>query len=347
MEIVLYNSDLQRQGIVENQSSLIWTRKYFESGNFELHAPLTNENVRLLAKENIVTKQDSIEAGIIEDISYIDSYDEKKIVASGRFMSSLLDRRLIKQTFSYSGKTEIAMRNLINYVVAIPRLTLGTIKGFDQTVIFQATMKELLSILIKLSKSSGIGFRIIPNLVDKTLIFDTYMGVDRSVTQSTNNKVIFSERFANLDQVVYSWNNQLLKSYAVVGGEGEGQDRVYVYVGGGTGLNLREVFVDARDVRSDDFATNVQYLDALRQRGYEALKKDIEAESFDCTTNPNANFKYKQDYDLGDIVTVRKDSWGIELDLRITEVQEIYENGGMTVVPTLGNSLPDTVEWGD
>ena len=347
MEIIMYDSNMQRQGVIENQMSLIWTRKYFESGDFELHAPLTNQNVRLLNKENIVTKKDSIEAGIIENIVYTDSYDQKKIVASGRFMSSLLDRRLIKQTFSYSGKTEIAMRSLINYVVPIPRLSLGSMKGYDQTVIFQATMKELLSILVKLSKSSGIGFRIIPNFENKTLVFDTYMGVDRSVSQSTNNKVIFSEQFANLDQVEYTWNNQLLKSYAVIGGEGEGSARDYVYIGGGTGLNLREVFVDARDVRSDDFPNRNQYLDALRQRGYEELNKDIEVESFDCITNPNANFVYKKDYDLGDIVTIKKSTWGVSLNLRITEIQEIYENGGMTVVPTLGDTLPDTVEWGD
>lgn len=40
------------------------------------------------------------------------------------------------------------------------------------------------------------------------------------------------------------------------------------------------------------------------------------------------NFSYKKDYDLGDIVTVRKKAWGIEMDKRITEIQEIYENGG-------------------
>ena len=347
MEIILYDSNMMRQGVVENHTSLLWTRKYYEPGSFELHAPLTNDNVRLLSKGNIVSKSSSNEAGVIESLTFTESHDEKSIVVSGRFLSSMLDRRLIKQTFSFSGKVEAAMRQLINYVTPIPHLVLGELKDYSDTVIFQATMKELLSIMVKLSKSSGIGFRVVPNFSSKQLSFEAYKGIDRSIGQSLNNRVIFSEQYANLDHVVYSWNNQLLKNYAVIGGEGEGSQRIYVTIGSQQEPDLRETFVDAREIRSDDFASQEEYLDALRQKGYESLEQNIEAESFDCITNPNANFVYKRDWDLGDIVTVNKENWGIQLDVRITEVQEIYENGGMTVVPTLGFALPDTVDWSE
>ena len=37
------------------------------------------------------------------------------------------------------------------------------------------------------------------------------------------------------------------------------------------------------------------------------------------------SFEYEKDWDLGDIVTVQNNAWGIAMDARITEVTEIYE----------------------
>lgn len=262
-------------------------------------------------------------------------------------MSSYLNRRLIKSTFSFYGKTEVAMRELIKYISPIPLVELGELNNFDEKITFQATMKELLTIISNLSKASGIGFRLVPDIARRKILFETYKGVDRSFGQKVNSRVIFSKNYNNLNQITYTWNNQLEKTFAIVGGEGEGPQRVYVEIGGGEGLDLKEVFVDAKDIRSDEFASKDEYLNALKQRGYDSLIKKQISESFEYDTLPNGNFKYKVDYDLGDIVTIKKSEWGINNNVRITEIEEIYENGGMTVVPTLGNALPDTVDWSD
>lgn len=347
MELLIYDASLMRKGVVENHSSLIWRRKYYEPGEFELHVPLTSNNINLLTKGSIISKKGSKEVGVVESIQYVEGSETCTMIVTGRFMASYLSRRLIKSTFSFNGKVEDAMRELVNYVTPIPLLELGKINNFNETVTFQATMKELLTIIVKLSKSSGIGFRLIPDFSSKKIIFETYKGVDRSFAQRDNPRVVFSANYNNLNQVTYSWNNQLEKTFAVVGGEGEGSERVYVEIGGGEGLDLKEVFVDAKDIRSDKFETNEEYLNALRQRGYDSLIKKQISESIEYETLPNGNFKYKVDYDLGDIVTIKKSEWGINDHVRITEIEEIYENGGMTVVPTLGNALPDTVDWSD
>ena len=137
-----------------------------------------------------------------------------------------------------------------------------------------------------------------------------------------------------------------MKTKAIVGGQGDGAQRVVVEVGGGSGLDLREMFVDARDLSPEDL-TAAQYKEVLKQRGYEALQEAIEAESLECETAPEINFKYKSDYDLGDIVTIKKKSWGLYMNKRITEIQEVYEYGGGYVVPTLGDPLPETIDWGN
>lgn len=55
-----------------------------------------------------------------------------------------------------------------------------------------------------------------------------------------------------------------MKTVTLVGGEGEGAGRRYTTVGGGSGLNRRELFTDARDISSnvgsDDALTDAEYI---------------------------------------------------------------------------------------
>lgn len=113
-----------------------------------------------------------------------------------------------------------------------------------------------------------------------------------------------------------------------------------------TGFDRKELMVDARDLSSDGMTT-AQYQAALVQRGIEKLREVGIVECLEATTLPFVNFAYKTDYDLGDIVTVNKKAWSIEIDKRITEIQEIYENGAFTIVPTFGDPLPETVSLTD
>lgn len=345
MEIIIYDSNLERLGVIDNFHSLIWTRKFYEPGNFELHLPLTAENVELAREENIVAKKGSVESGVIESISITDG-ENRKLIVKGQFLSSYLERRLIK-FFTFNGKVEEAMKQMIQNSVSIPKLTLGMNKGYPETVTFQATMKNLNTIISKLSKSSNIGYRIIADFKTKILAFDVYKGVDHTLSQFENTRVVFSKNYQNLKNSSYSFDSMKTGTKVFVGGEGEGLNRTYVEVGNGNGLSLREIFVDAKDIRSDDFSTNTEYLDALRQKGVEELNKLEPVESFECDVEPNGNFIYKEDYDLGDVVTLMREDWGIKIDKRITEIQEIYENGGMGITPTLGNPFPEKLDIGE
>ena len=352
MEIRVYDKALNLLGIVENHIALIWTRKYYEPGNFELHAPITRENLALLQPGNIITRRDKslgigvTEAGVIEGVENEDSDTKNEATRTGRFLSSYFDRRLIENTVNFSGKTEIAMRQLITGADAVPLVQMGSLQGFPETVEFQVTMKNLQLYLTKLSQASGLGYRLRPDLTQKALYFEVYKGVERTISQGINSRVIFSEDYENLNNTIYRYNDQLYKSQAIVGGEGEGPARVYITVGGGSGLDLRQIFVDARDIQSDGLTT-AQYHAALAQRGNEALQDCIIAENLECETLADINFKYKTHYDLGDIVTAQQKAWGIFLNQRITEIQEVYQFGGIFISPTLGNPMPDKIDWSD
>lgn len=347
MEIRFYTEDMNLAGIMENQTSLVWARKYFEPGSMELYAPITADNLRLTELGNLVWLRGAKEAAVIEDRMIEENATRSRIIIGGRFLSSYMDRRLIRPKVNYSGLTEVGMRQLLTNANPIPRVVLGALNGFTDTITFQATYKNLLEYEKKLARSAGIGFRFRPDFSEKQIIFETWKGVDRSSAQNRNNRVIFSEMYLNLDNVVLRENEKSLKNCVYVGGAGEGDARMYVSFGTDiTGLERRELFVDARDISPDDMTT-AQYRDALLQRGHDKLKDYSRSSSIESDTNPNANFVYKTNYDLGDIVSIRKKAWGITTDLRITEIHEVYERGKMRVSPVFGEPLPQTIDWSD
>lgn len=70
----------------------------------------------------------------------------------------------------------------------------------------------------------------------------------------------------------------------------------------------------------------------LLNRGYDKLAEYGIVTSFEGTVEPDITFKYKEDYFLGDIVTVEND-YGISLEARITEVIETNDENGYNIEP--------------
>ncbi len=344
MELRVYSPELTFLGVVDNYTALLWNRKYYEPGSFELHAPLTDENLELLQAGNIIARKDAVEAGIIEEIENQEGGSSSKITRAGRFLSAYLDRRILKYTINFTGTYDAAMQYLLKQVTEIPLLKSGNESGDTQTVSFQVTWKNLQSYLTKLAKCSGIGYRIRPDFREKVLYFDTYSGNDYSLQQSENPRVIFSPQFDNINNITYSYDESNEGTVFYIGGEGEGSSRtIVIYEAGETsGLSLKEVFIDAKDLTSDDLSA-AEYKETLLQRGYEKAESYVINENIEADLS-NQNFVYKEDWDLGDIVSVRKSEWDIVLNERITEIQETYENGGITITPTFGSALPETID---
>ena len=361
LDLSVYDRDFNLIGYIESYSSLLWTRNYYQPGSFKIECPLTDQNVQQLKLGNIIrkkdisndsSKEDAKEAGVIEYVYRSDTKDEKYMVAEGRFLSSYLDRRIIKYTVTHQGTSEQVMRDFIGDVVAIPRLTLGEMSGFKDTIRKQATWKNLLSLETALAEASGHGFRVMPDFAHKKMIFEVYDGVDRSKSQHERNQVIFSDDYANLSQSKSENSDIYYKTALYVGGQGEGINRkIYEYKAVGmSGLDLREMFVDAKDITLEEGMTDKEYTELLHARAVEKQSECIITDSVECTVLPTVNFSYKKDYDLGDIVTIIKNGWGINADLRITSIMEQYIGNTFSVFPTFGNPLPKTTggdsnEW--
>jgi len=69
MELYIYSPAIELRGVIDVYSSLRWRRRFFEPGEFELHAPASAENIAMLAENNIIHRVDRKEAGIIEGVT--------------------------------------------------------------------------------------------------------------------------------------------------------------------------------------------------------------------------------------------------------------------------------------
>ena len=349
MEVRIYDASMNFKGLIENQTSVLWNRSYFDTGSFELYCPITDNNRDLLQMGRLVWIRSAAEAGVIESLVMEQTNIKNEITVKGRFLESYMSRRLIRPTYNAQNElVETCMRTILSNVVAIPLVQLGAVQGFADRVTFQATYKNLLDYEIRLAKYANIGFRFRPDFTNKTITFELYKGLDRTLQQSDRNRVIFSQSYGNINEAKYSVNDQLLKTVCYVGGQGEGSARTYVIAGDDTltGLERREVYINASDIQDEDL-TESEYEAALLQRGNNELENDVTANSFECVTNADGNFVYKTHYDLGDIVTIQKENWNVATNLRLTEITEIYEYGEMKVSPTFGTPLPERIDWSE
>lgn len=349
VEIRIYDAEMQFLGLIENETSFQWNRKYNEPGSFELHCPITESNGLLLKRSHLVWKREAAEAGVIESLELKETVSGNEIIAKGRFLSAYMDRRLIRPFYKINdGLVEEAMREILVKAAPIPRVEPGEKQNYTERVTFQATYRNLLKYEEKLARFINTGFRFRPDFVSKKIFFELYRGIDHSVHQDAKNRVIFSDEYGNLTEADYVENDQLFKNVCYVGGQGEEENRTIVVAGDDTlsGLERREEFISATDITQEGI-TDQQYKEALKQRGVDQLKKDILASSMECSVNPYGNFSYEEDYDLGDIVTIRKAKFGIEQDMRLTEVYEIYERGIYKIRLTFGSPLPTAVDWSD
>lgn len=356
MELYVFNRDLSFKGILDDFISFRWVRRYYKSGEFELQCKLTSETLNLLQKENIIYKKGDTEAGYIEFRNLKqDTEGEEILVIKGKFLTEYLNRRIIWGTEIISDTAEKSMRalvdrNCINPVDTnriISNLILGTLKNFSKTVNYQVSYKNLTDELENLSNISDLGHRVNFDITNKKLVFDVYNGLDRSVNQSVNPPAIFSKEFDNIleQEYVDSLNNY--RNLALVGGVGEGSTRKLVTIGNTSGLDRFEIFVDQKSLSNEVNGvamSDTEYNNLLVEKGNAALAETLQIETFDSKVNLNSNLKYKTDFELGDIVTCLSKKWGLVLNTRITEVEEVHEQSGQQIYITFGNNIPTLID---
>lgn len=262
MDLMVLDTNLNAISVVDTYMSFIWTNRYYQYGDFELYAPASDKILSSFKQDYYLQMRGSDRLMIVEKILIeTDSEDGNTVTISGRSLESILDRRVIWGQMTLSGSLQDAIEKLLNDCIISPSNTNRKIPNFifkksaDPKITAMAleaqyTGDNLYDVIQKLCEERGLGFKI--TLDDNNqFVFELYIGTDRSYDQTEVPYVIFSPSFDNVISSNYMETRSSLKNVALVGGEGEGSARRYTAVGNISGLNRREMFVDARDLSSD------------------------------------------------------------------------------------------------
>lgn len=363
MELYVYSSEMELQGIVEKIASLIWTRRYWSCGEFKLLVPFTEEHSRMLVKNNIIMKRGDDEAAQIRYVHITkNSQGLEEIEVQGKFLIAWIGKRIIKKQIITKDTTQnilyrILRENVTNpadTVRKIPDVSIATDDADTESGVIDYTSEQYTNAQLAAetaAKAAKLGIRMRTDARTGAHVFSVYEGRDLTAGNTAGNApCIFSQEFDNIVEQEYTNSVENLKTTAFVGGEEkEGVARKVAEVGGSAaGLAREEVFINATDIvqeYEDDDGTQVtltdaEYLALLSARGAEELEQYAETLSFGSKVNTFANLIYRTDYDLGDRVTCVNKRWGIRIDVRITEIAETYQNNVEEIDITFGESLP-------
>lgn len=363
MELYVYSSEMELQGIVEKIASLIWTRRYWSCGEFKLLVPFTEEHSRMLVKNNIIMKRGDDEAAQIRYVSITkNSQGLEEIEVQGKFLIAWIGKRIIKKQIITNDTTQNILYRIVRENVTnpadtarkIPDVSIADDDADTESGVIDYTSEQYTNAQLAAetaAKAAKLGIRMRTDARTGAHVFSVYEGRDLTAGNTAGNApCIFSQEFDNIVEQEYTNSVENLKTTAFVGGEEkEGVARKVAEVGGSAaGLAREEVFINATDIvqeYEDDDGTQVtltdtEYLALLSARGAEELEQYAETLSFGSKINTFANLIYRTDYDLGDRVTCVNKRWGIRIDVRITEIAETYQNNVEEIDITFGESLP-------
>ena len=285
--IYVLSQDFTIQGVIDEYVSIIWRPAYADIGDFEIFLGATPKSVTLLREGNYVVRSCdiSVDNGIttykkvmqIKNIQIsTDVENGDYLTVTGRELKYLLHQRLVWGQTNLYGTVEDCIERLIDENAINPwessRIipTLRFIKTDLGGVIMrkQITAKPLDESIVEICNTYGYGWDLY--ITDNKLTACIYTGADRSYDQRERPYVVFSDEFDNLYNTEYQLNTESYANVALVGGEGEGLDRIYSIVNGEvTGLDRFETFVDAANVsrNREETLTGVDSITATEIEG--------------------------------------------------------------------------------
>lgn len=360
MELYILNKSFQPVAVIDQYSSFIWTKRFWDCGDFELYIPADSKLLDYLQVGYYVHREDCDCTMIIERIEIkTDAENGNYFIISGRSAESILSYRVI----TAGGFGADSPSALCYWLIRIEVQGYDT-PYFDRKIdiikninicdtqtgnIIWNTFKfeNLLTTIHSLCKQHSFGLKLILNENKDGFDVCFYKGVDRTFGQIENPPVIFSPKYYNLINTQYVLDNSEDKTMAFIAGEGEGNNRVFLWTHKTWNaaqehdvpkqLDRREIFVDAKDLKSekDDGSkmTVEEYYNALRTRGKEKLFETETIEGLSGEVDTTLQFVYRRDWDLGDIVSLENE-YGMSATARIIEVVEVDDENGYRITPT-------------
>lgn len=302
MNLNLYDSNLNRIAIIGNQYvSCLWSEGYNTVENFTLEVVATDDYKRKIRVDCYVGRTDRPTLMVVKTVEFSGG----NIVASGKQATRVLDDVAFVGTIPENSLIDKAILDAYNSGNKYRNVEFAD-TDLQVSYEHQLSNTSILDLCEIMCQNKDVGFKA--EKQGKLLIVSFYKPAERA-------NLVFSQNFGNLFVNSISISNENLKNYAIVLGQGEGDQRAKAYVDATNGADRRELVVDAKDLQREEGETDSNYNSRLVSRGVEKLLE--KQQTFSCDFSPHAA-DFGSKYDLGDIITVYLTDYGITIKARIS-----------------------------
>lgn len=377
---VLGESSINKIGEIPNPIALIFDESYATTSKVELLVKYGSLEKQLLQTDYIIAFSEhgkKVENSMTIEVITLNSDSKGNIIASvkGRTSEHLLERRILKASFYKTAYASTIIKDIIAQNCMTGYMTYEAIRGLPRFYIdnypdtqnlgavinYQGTYGNLLTEVERVCSQQNIGFKAHINsesgqnnegVYGVSYLFKLFKGTDRSASQDVVDKVILDSDLSHMLSSEFYQNIINYRNYALVAGAGEGDARFKAEVQSEEsllfGYDLRELFVDARDLQQTTTdaegnpvtLTNEAYENVLKQRGLEKLtelNQKVETYSFELAEP--AKKMYNESFFLGDTVTLNDRNLNITIDTKLIGVSTTYSVRGKEMTFTFGNLL--------
>ena len=361
VKLDIFDTDLVWKGTIEDIQTLVLRSSWNEITNSELKVSSAAQGVEELQIGRVlVVNADRTKATIIEDLEI--SLDEQTFSYTLVPLKSLLNMRIAHPTDStiFTNKTQSnIMQNLVKSNIyentrdtnrkflksdgITNMFAVASIKEYGDLMDFTVNwdtgpLGDLMTTLSKVNgtTSDPLGWNVYIHSAWQLFYMDVYQSTNRTINQSTNPPVIFSEEFGNLKNATYSeaindwknwgyviWDNNDVETVTSVANSKYGTAKWF---------NRREIILDSSKKASTQVSA----------QGRAELRKRPRVQSFEAEVINSSDTMsiYNADWFLGDLVTVQSSilkNTLVSIDVQITEIEEIYDNGEYGMNVTFGD----------
>ena len=323
MKINLYDENLRRIAIIDERFvSCLWSEGYNTPENFTLELQETEEYRKKVRPDCYVGRNDRKSLMVIKTVGIADN----KIIASGKQATQVLNDVAFIGTINEGSKIDSSIEKAYNGSNKFKNVEVVS-SGLSETYKHQISNKHFLNLCETMCQSEDVGFRSVRN--NGVINIEFYK-------PELKSNLVFSKKIGNLSIDSINISTLTFKNYAIVLGEGEGENRIRVTVDQTNGNERRELIVDAKDIQKEENETNESYNSRLVARGAEKL---LECQKvIDFVFKPfSKDFGVK--YDLGDILTVFLPEYGMKLQSRVVRFTQKVQNNQTTTTIDVGNLI--------
>lgn len=231
----VYNGDIiaryEQVGMIDAAESVLWRKKYNDSGDCEIYIPCDEELFKILKDGNYVFRYDDDMFCKIHGLELeTDESNGDYIISTAKDICEILAGRIVRWQTTYSGTVGGFVKKLLADNVVSPKLPDGKIHTARQIPNFVIDFKEadfpekievsvfaddLLERVKTTCKAYNLGFRVSLDIQTNKLTFKLYRGKNKA-SLASEGYVEFSPEFDNILSTHYKTDSSDFKNVVYV-----------------------------------------------------------------------------------------------------------------------------------